>query len=283
MTSILKSAFLRPWRTVFAASLLLVSPVNADARSGHFLPIFSAELLSQSESPNQAESTAMIAYNKGVALYNKAEYEAALEAFFDAQSLYPSPDFQYNIARCYERIQKYEEAIRYYQAYIRNKPDADDRANVEDQIDQLKARLQTQQQVHSQKPIQPSPSPTVPPKSSRPLIISGSVLLGVGAAFALGGGVGFGVQASNRQQKVDDINAGQNPDNLTLAQALALEKQGKMAQTLQIVSISVGAAVAITGGALLGVGLRRRMQQHQTALLPSVGPHMTGLIFQGRF
>lgn len=232
---------------------------------------------------------AMESYELGKKAYNAARYEDALGHFQEAATRYASPDFQYNIGLCYERLGKPDEAIRAFRTYLRAKPDADDRANVEDRIFQLERELERAKAEANGEPMppqpDPDPGPAEPPKPSRPFIITGAVLTGVGAALALGGGIGFGVAAADRSASVDDVNGG-NPDGLTFDEVQTLDEEGRRFETFQIVTAAAGAAVAVTGVALLAVGLKRKKAAQagpSATLVPTWTGRSAGLSLQGRF
>jgi len=86
---------------------------------------------------------AMAAFQRGSENYNMAKYDVALRDFLEAASLYASPDFQYNIGLCYEKLDKPEEAIAAFETYLKTKPDASDRANVEDRVARLREMAET--------------------------------------------------------------------------------------------------------------------------------------------
>ena len=141
----------------------------------------------------------------------------------------------------------------------------------------------------------PTASDRRPPKGGgKGLIISGAVLAAVGAGMAGGGGTLFGLQAARHSAAVDEVFDG-NKDELTFEQATQEFDAGRRAQTLQIVSFSVGGAVLVTGAALMIVGLKRRKSAGRTGtaagvsalkgavLAPSVGRRSAGISFVGRF
>ncbi|MCR9165051.1 MAG: tetratricopeptide repeat protein [Nannocystaceae bacterium] len=232
---------------------------------------------------------AMESYELGKKAYNAARYEDALGHFQEAATRYASPDFQYNIGLCYERLGKPDEAIRAFRTYLRAKPDADDRANVEDRIFQLERDIE-RAKTDPDGQVEPDPEPEPvsqpePPKPSRPFIITGAVLAGVGGALALGGGIGFGVAAADRSNAVDEVNDG-NPQGLTFAEVQTLDDEGRRFETLQIVTAAAGAAVAVTGVALLAVGLKRKKAAEGSptaTLVPTWTGRSAGLSLQGRF
>lgn len=246
---------------------------------------------------------AMAAYQRGTQNYNLAQYEAALADFTEAASLYASPDFQYNIGLCYEKLGKYDEAIRAFAAYLRAKPSAEDRPNVENRIHALEAEMDRRKREAEQaesdrlaaarepaepaqpvQPVQPVVDEPAPSPEGRPLIFAGAALIGVGAAVALGGGIGFGVVAGKRSQAIDAVQTGGNPDELTFNETRALEREGKRFEGVQIGLAAGGAVVAVTGAVLLALGLRKRQAtQTQARLGPTLGLRGAGLVITGRF
>ena len=255
--------------------------------------------------PNEQDAQvarAMDAYQRGTQNYNLAQYEAALADFTEAASLYASPDFQYNIGLCYEKLGKHEEAIRAFAAYLRAKPDAEDRPNVENRIHALEQALEQEAEQRRREaeaaeaarlaaasaepepaPVQPADEPE-PTPVGRPLIIAGAALIGLGAAVALGGGIGFGVAAGRRSRAIDEVQTGGNPEELTFGDTQQLEREGKRLEGLQIGMAAGGAVVAVTGAVLLALGLRKQQAaKTQARLGPTLGRSGAGLVLTGRF
>lgn len=244
---------------------------------------------------------AMAAYQRGTQNYNLAQYEAALADFKEAASLYASPDFQYNIALCYEKLGKYDEAIRAFATYLKAKPDAEDRPNVENRIRELQRDIERdRREAEAAAP----PASTVPPATSDPapadpvddpptgnegraMVIAGAASLGVGAAVALGGGIGFGVLANDQRIFIDEIQTGGNPEERTFAEAQAIEADGKRFEAVQVAMAATGSVLAVTGAVLLTLGLRKRnaaQTERSTRASTWVGPGRTaGLMLTGRF
>ncbi|MCA9708753.1 MAG: tetratricopeptide repeat protein [Myxococcales bacterium] len=225
-----------------------------------------------------AEARAMAAYDRGTQNYNMAQYEAALADFKEAASLYASPDFQYNIGLCYEKLGKYDEAIRAFATYLRAKPDAEDRPNVENRIQELQRDIERQereaQQAAEREPA-PDPAPPDPvaaPPPGRPgrgLVIAGATLVGVGAAVALAGGIGFGVLASDQSFLLDEIQTGGNPENLTFADAELIDADGRRFEGIQVGMVAGGSVIAVTGAVLLALGMRKRNAARPQASTPA--------------
>jgi tetratricopeptide (TPR) repeat protein len=87
---------------------------------------------------------ARIHLKAAIAYYDDGRYEDASREMLAAYDLRPLPDLQYNVAQCYERLNKLEPAASAYETYLKGKPDAPDRANVQARIDNLKARARAE-------------------------------------------------------------------------------------------------------------------------------------------
>mgnify|MGYP001452706637 CR=1 FL=1 len=236
---------------------------------------------------------AMDAYNRGQEHYRRARYKEALVAFKEASTLYASPDFQYNIARCYEKLEQYDEAILAYQTYLSTKPDASDREDVEASIEFLQQKA-AEEEKRKNKAATPTPTPTPTPspvdeppqpRPDRPLIIAGAVVGGVGAALALGGGIGFGIAAQRRSDDVLSIQEDGNPDGATRAETETIADEGRRFETLQIAFAAGGGVLVVAGAALLAVGFanKKHNKSLQTAVVPSFGRGFAGVGLTRRF
>ncbi len=276
------------------ASPLLALPLAASlvgTPAAQMAPASEPEPAAEAESPRQDPKLerAMESYELGKKAYNAARYDDALGHFQEAATRYASPDFQYNIGLCYERLGKPEEAIRAFQTYLRAKPDAADRANVEDRIFELEKEIEAaanQPEPDTEPDTEPEPEPEPAAKPYKPLLITGAVLAGVGGAVAPGGGFGFGFAARSKSLQVDDVVSGGNPDGLTFSEAQALEDDGRRFETIQIITAATGAAVAIAGVALLAVALKRKKQAEpgpSASLVPTWSGRSAGLSLTGRF
>lgn len=266
-------------------SVLALAPVQvAAAPAKQPEPAPSEDEAPPDEDPNYTR--AVEAYRLGTELYNDARFEEALAAFQEAATLYASPDFQFNIAKCYERLGKYEEAIRSYETYLRTAEDSGDTAVIEASIADLKRRIE-ERDAAAQKDPEPGPEPEPGPSNpGRKLVITGGVLLGVGAAVALGGGLGFGIPVSRDNATLGEV-LDDNPDGLTFAQADEIANGARLNQTLELVMIGVGGALVVTGAALLGVGMAKNKKAKATTarlrVAPTWGRTGAGLSLSGSF
>jgi hypothetical protein len=72
---------------------------------------------------------------------------------------------------------------------------------------------------------------------------------------------------------------------VTLEQARALDKDGRLAEVNQILLLSLGGAIAVVGVALLATGIKKRNQASSAnaSVVPFAGPSSAGLVLHGRF
>ena len=73
--------------------------------------------------------------------YRKGRFDDALIAFTAAHGTDPQPKLLYNIARCHEKRGALAKAADFYERYLREAPDADDRDAVETQAEFLTQKL----------------------------------------------------------------------------------------------------------------------------------------------
>jgi len=78
---------------------------------------------------------ARIHLKAAIAYYDEARYEDAAREMEAAYQLKPLPDLQYNLAQCYERMGRYDDAAKAYESYLACKPEAPDKRQVMQRID----------------------------------------------------------------------------------------------------------------------------------------------------
>ena len=93
------------------------------------------------------EKKAMEVYSKGKEAYDSGDYDEALQLFLEAQSLFPSPVFHYNIGLCHESLESFDQAIISFKAYLRSYESAygeqpEDQVNTENKIARLEQAIE---------------------------------------------------------------------------------------------------------------------------------------------
>src|SRR5207237_9240756 len=69
-------------------------------------------------------------FEKGRNFYDASDYRHALDEFQAARRAKPAPGLDYNIARCYDRLEEYDHAVEHYQLFLTARPDAPDAAEI---------------------------------------------------------------------------------------------------------------------------------------------------------
>jgi tetratricopeptide (TPR) repeat protein len=96
----------------------------------------------QDESLKEARA----AFEKAQGFYERGEFDKAAEEFKRAYKARAFPQFLFNIGASFEKMKKYEEAVKYYEQYVGASKNAGDQAATQKRIEVLKkeiARLAT--------------------------------------------------------------------------------------------------------------------------------------------
>lgn len=78
-------------------------------------------------------------FQRGVAMFRRRQYEAAMQAFTAAHRFAPLPEIFFNMAVTAEKMGNMRDAMDYYREYLRLRPRAADRGHVEREIERLRA------------------------------------------------------------------------------------------------------------------------------------------------
>jgi tetratricopeptide (TPR) repeat protein len=89
-------------------------------------------------STDELTAEARAFFQRGVAMFRRGHFEAAMQAFTAAQRFAPLPEVLYNMAVTAERLGSRRDAIDYFLEYLRMRPNAPDRAHVEREIARLR-------------------------------------------------------------------------------------------------------------------------------------------------
>ena len=136
-------------------------------------------------------------YDEGAKRFEQHQYELAVDAFKSAYALSGRTNLLFNIAVAYEEWSGHcDDAREFYERYLRLKPDATDRGDVE-------TRLARIQQICPSAPVAPvvttvvpvAPPPPPPPVSRRKLNVTPLIVAALGLVVAGGGAVTRGITA----------------------------------------------------------------------------------------
>lgn len=132
------SAVVRRLGAIAALAALTVLPPRALAQEAEE-PVAGA-------APENVDATrqAREHFMAGLEQFRSHQYRQAIQSFELAARLVPSADLQYNIARAHEELAEYDQAIERYQAYLRDRVDPPDRAQLEAHIASLRERAEAE-------------------------------------------------------------------------------------------------------------------------------------------
>jgi tetratricopeptide (TPR) repeat protein len=99
-------------------------------------------------------------YDRGTQLYDAGQYREAVKEFEAANTLRPSPAFDYNMARCYDRLEEIAAAIAAYERYLAASATPGEDDEVRQRIVVLRQRLKP---VRTSEPAAPAPAPSTAP------------------------------------------------------------------------------------------------------------------------
>jgi tetratricopeptide (TPR) repeat protein len=105
-------------------------------------------------------------YQQGDAYYKLDKYANALQEYEQAYLAKSDPSFLYNIAQCHRLMGAKAEALKFYRRYLKDAPNASNRAVTEKHIKDLEAALASPEAP----PPSPTPSPGSPPGPVSPLV-----------------------------------------------------------------------------------------------------------------
>jgi hypothetical protein len=83
-------------------------------------------------------------YKEGTKQYNLGEFEEAVKAYKSGYDAKPDPVFLYNIAQAYRLWGKPDKAIFFYKSFLRNLPEAPNRAEVERRLGEMQTEMDKQ-------------------------------------------------------------------------------------------------------------------------------------------
>jgi tetratricopeptide (TPR) repeat protein len=220
-------------------------------------------------------------YEKATKLYNLGKFTEAIAEYQAAYLVSADPVMLFNIAQCHKNAGQPDEAIRFYKNYLRNAPNAGNRANVEERIAEMERLVEERKRQAAALPpptqsapppaeTQPPPNPTPPPVTPtdtgtppgsgpdatvqqsmppapppRSRVLPMSLMIG-GGAFVVTSLAAGAVAASKAKQVEEKARAGARFDD----SVKKLENTGKKASAVAVLTGLVGLAAGATGAYL---------------------------------
>src|SRR5215218_3425146 len=93
---------------------------------------------------DQKKAEAKALYEKGLSHYNLGEFDQAIAAFRSAYAISSAPGLLFNIAQSFRLKKDYEQAVYFYTTYLRLKPDAPNRTDVEARLQEMQEAIEEQ-------------------------------------------------------------------------------------------------------------------------------------------
>ena len=221
-----------------------------------------------------------------IAYYDEAKYEDAAREMNAAYQLKPLPDLQYNLAQCYERLNRLDDAVKAYETYLSGQPNTPDKKRIELRVENLRERAKAQAagQAVPPAPVEKIVLKTivvykeVPPPPGR-VARWAAYGLWVVAAAGVATGIAYAVLAS---QASDAVTHGGNVAS-PMPFDPSTQSDGKTDVIVEGVSFAIG-ALALAGGIGLWYAARKLDREApKLTLAPAIGPSLAGLSATVRF
>jgi tetratricopeptide (TPR) repeat protein len=236
---------------------------------------------------DEKKAAARAFYEQGLSAYNLGNFDDAIKAFSEAYSISQAPGLLFNVAQSHRLKKDYEKATYFYTTYLRLKPDAPNRTDVEARLAEMEKLIADQKNMERMPPegvITPEGgtqvttntqlAPTQPVDKSDPeaakkaqsMMTLGLITGGAGVAVVLTGFV-FGGLASSAESDLNSLSSDRgtwSPEQQDRYDA------GKRNNTIAIVSFVLGGAAVATGGTLYVLGMMKK-QDATVAVNPTRG------------
>jgi tetratricopeptide (TPR) repeat protein len=244
---------------------------------------------------------ARIHLRAGISDYDEGRYAEAAVQMERAYALAPLPELKYNLAQCYERLDRLDDAAQAYDAYLAGSKEVPDRVAVQKRIANLRERARAEAEGRRNLPVKIEEKVVwktvvvyreVPPPPGRAArgAAYGLVVLGAGGIAA---GIAFAVLTTQASNQVQGGGSVANPP------AFDGELRARQdAARLYPIGTGLGFGVgALAVGGAIGLILvskkidREVAHQRELARLPRVAPYYlsqagvttAGLLVDGRF
>lgn len=187
-------------------------------------------------------------YAQAVAAFEARDFASALSGFQDAYVLTRRSEFLINVAVCFQRLGRAEDAITSYRNYLALSGPSPNRAAIEQTVAQLEREVAASRPVASVAPSPPvAPPPVAPPPQVTPTAapVWPWIVIGTGAAFALGGTLLFALQGDpGSDPAINDEGAYLSARD----QRSTLQTVGAVVGGVGVVTVAVGVIGAVAGG-----------------------------------
>lgn len=149
-------------------------------------PALAQPASSAGQGKDNADTAARKLFEEGRRAFDLGEWQRAITAYKGAYNLKPDAAFLYNIAQAYRLANDPAQAIFFYKSFLRNRPSAPNRAEIEERIRQLEVASGKPAEAAAGPPPTSPPPPTATPEAplARPAAHSAAVTEPSGAPAA---------------------------------------------------------------------------------------------------
>lgn len=223
-------------------------------------------------------------YTQGATHFNRGQFSDALVKFQEAYKVYPAPNLLFNMARCYQALGQMDLAVTTYQRFTAQPGiDAATKQQAEKKIEEIEAAVKETGGARRTT----AAAGTAAGAQKEPLSFSPwqYVLLGVGGAAIIGGGVAMGLGFA----KASDADNRRKDENLPATEYDALISDADTMKAIGYAMLGVGGALAITGAVLWIIeamdaqGDAETAEEPEVAFMPAALQGGGGLMVMGRF
>lgn len=239
---------------------------------------------------DEKKAKAKALYEQGLSAYNLGNFDEAIKVFSEAYALSAAPGLLFNIAQSHRLKKDYERATYFYQTYLRLKPDASNRPDVEARLAEMAKLIEEQKEMERRPPagtVTPdgqqqntttttttiAPVPQVDKAPDPDALAKAQKLQTIGLITAGGGGVllvtgfVFGALASSAES---DLNELSTSGGTWSAAHQNRYDAGRRNNRIAIVSLALGGVALVTGGTLYTLGMLKK-KDAQVAIEPTRG------------
>ncbi|MFU8805518.1 MAG: tetratricopeptide repeat protein, partial [Bradymonadaceae bacterium] len=230
------------------------------------------------QSPDSRETALKVEElsSEGATKYRARDFKGAISIFRQAYSLEPVPNLLYNIAKCYEQLEDWDNAIVYYEQFM-VAPDVESEAR-----QHAMGQVQSLREISSMQagdgtttePPPTDPEPKVEPPPPAPDRTSAYVTLGAGMGLLVTGGV-FGLLASSSESQ---FHGATTPED-----RLAARDSGQTQALIADIFFASGALVTLVGTYLFVKASPKDQAPAAASLQPWLSPEGAGLGFRVGF
>jgi tetratricopeptide (TPR) repeat protein len=143
----------------YVCALAFMSLLGAWPTTHVHADVATPDVATPDRATEDAQARARDHYAAGLRAYNIGDFDLAIREWKAGYRLHGSPDFLFNIAQAYRGSRDYERALFFFNAYLRERPDAPNSDEVRELRDEMN-RLREEERASREKPPNEPIDPT---------------------------------------------------------------------------------------------------------------------------